>query len=261
MCIFSLQERQKFRSARIRRYTVLNNLAPLAEHSADILVPPRPQTPAQCGFFRSNLLVICAAKARFTAAAARKHRRVLAPRLPTPCASVTSPLHTPREVRFEMCQRRVLLARFEGEVRQVQFCKCTTTNEGSLEPLCRLTHSIIQARRCRRVTMRFSSLVSASSSALASCPDVKGEGDTRFERCVGLPVCKLQRYCQGMLCFEVGDGFDEIVQVHVASAEVPVRPALPRPVAHLLAIARCCAWYVIALLKSPYDWYALPRFP
>jgi len=37
-----------------------------------------------------------------------------------------------------------------------------------------------------------------------------------------------------MLCFEVGDGFDVLVQVQVASSEVSVRPALPRPVAHLL---------------------------
>jgi hypothetical protein len=37
-----------------------------------------------------------------------------------------------------------------------------------------------------------------------------------------------------MLCFEVGDGFDVLVQVHVASAEVPVRLTLPRQVAHLL---------------------------
>ena len=37
-----------------------------------------------------------------------------------------------------------------------------------------------------------------------------------------------------MVCFEVGDGIDVLVQVHVASAEVLVRPALPRPVAHLL---------------------------
>ena len=66
-------------------------------------------------------------KPRHTAAAAREHRRVLAPRLPTPGASVTSPLHTPREVLFEVCQRRVLLARIKGEVRQVQFCKWTTT--------------------------------------------------------------------------------------------------------------------------------------
>ena len=28
-----------------------DNLAPLPEHSADILVPPHPQTPAHCGFF------------------------------------------------------------------------------------------------------------------------------------------------------------------------------------------------------------------
>ena len=81
--------------------------------------------------------MICAAKPRHTAAAAREHRRVLAPRLPTPGASVTSLLHTPREVLFEMCQRRVLLARIKGEVRQVQYCKWMTTIEGSLEPLCR----------------------------------------------------------------------------------------------------------------------------
>jgi hypothetical protein len=77
-------------------------------------VPPRPQTPARCGFFRSHLLVICAAKPRYTVVAAREHPRVLAPRLPTPCASVTSPLHTSREVLFEMCQHRVLLARIKS---------------------------------------------------------------------------------------------------------------------------------------------------
>ena len=131
-----------------------------------------------------------------------------------------------------MCQRRVLLARVKGEVHQVQVCKWTTTIEGSLKPLCRLTHSIIQARR--RVTMRPRSLVSASSRALASCADAKSEGDTHVERCIGLHGCKLQRCCHNMLCFEVGDGFDVLVQVHVASAEVPVRPALPLTVAHLL---------------------------
>jgi len=41
-----------------------------------------------------------------------------------------------------------------------------------------------------------------------SCADAKGEGDTHVERCVGLHVCKLQRCCLNMLCFEVGDGFD-----------------------------------------------------
>jgi hypothetical protein len=69
-----------------------------------------------------------------------------------------------------MCQRRVLLACVEVEVRQVQFCKCMTTIEGSLEPPCRLTHSIIQAR----VTMRSRSLASTSSRTLASCSDVEG---------------------------------------------------------------------------------------
>jgi len=62
--------------------------------------------------------MICAAKPRYTAAAAREHRRVLAPRLPTLGASVTFPLHNPREVLFEMCQRCVLLPRINGEVRQ-----------------------------------------------------------------------------------------------------------------------------------------------
>ena len=68
--------------------------------------------------------------------------------------------------------------------------------------------------------MRFRSLVSTSNRALPSCSDVKGQGDTHVERCVGLLVCKLQRCCQGMLCFEVGDGFDVLVQVHVACAKV-----------------------------------------
>ena len=82
-----------------------------------------------------------------------------------------------------MSQRRVLLARKKAEVRQVQVCKWTTTTiEGSLEPLCRLTHSIIQARRCRRATMRSRSLVSTSNMTLASCADAKGEGDTHVER-------------------------------------------------------------------------------
>ena len=82
--------------------------------------------------------------------------------------------------------------------------------------------------------MRSRSLGSASRRALATCPDVKGEGDSHVERCVGLLVCKLQRCCQGMFFSEVGDGLDVLVQVHVASAEVSVRGALPRPVAHLL---------------------------
>ena len=83
--------------------------------------------------------------------------------------------------------------------------------------------------------MRSRSLVSISNRALPSCADAKGEGDTHVERCVGLHVCKLQRCCHHMLCFEVGDGLtSKLVQMHVTSAEVLVHPALPRPVAHLL---------------------------
>ena len=55
--ILSLQKRHQLRSARVRRHAVFDHISPLAEHSADILVPPRLQTPAQCGLFRSHLLV------------------------------------------------------------------------------------------------------------------------------------------------------------------------------------------------------------
>jgi hypothetical protein len=52
----SLQKRHQVRSARVRRHTVFDNLAPLAENSADILVPPCRQTPAQCGSFDNTRL-------------------------------------------------------------------------------------------------------------------------------------------------------------------------------------------------------------
>ena len=46
----SLQERQQVFRARVRRHTVLYNMAPLSEYSADILVPPRHKISAQCCF-------------------------------------------------------------------------------------------------------------------------------------------------------------------------------------------------------------------
>ena len=104
--------------------------------------------------------------------------------------------------------------------------------------------------------MRFRSLVSTSNRALPSCAEAKGEGDTHVERCLGLPVCKLQRCCQGMLCFEVGDGFDVLVQVHVASAEVPARPALPYPGVFCLLPGVFCssfitpAWLLLVAISS-----------
>jgi hypothetical protein len=69
----SLQKRHHVRSARVGSHTVFENLAPLAEYSADILVPPCEQIPAQCGFLRGNLLVNCSSKPLYTAAAAREH--------------------------------------------------------------------------------------------------------------------------------------------------------------------------------------------
>jgi hypothetical protein len=56
---------------------------------------------------------------------------------------------------------------------------------------------------------------SSSSPGPWRASDVQGEGDAHIHRCVGLHVCKLERYCQSITCFEVGDGFDVLVQVHV----------------------------------------------
>ena len=58
----SLQKRHQIRRERVRRHAIFHNLAPLPEYSADIRVPPRQQITAQSGFFRSHLLVVCAAK-------------------------------------------------------------------------------------------------------------------------------------------------------------------------------------------------------
>jgi hypothetical protein len=70
----------------------------------------------------------------------------------------------------------------------MQFCRWMTTIEGSLEPLCRLTHSIIQARRCRPVSMRFMGLGSGCRRALATGLDLKAHGHSQAERCVGLQL-------------------------------------------------------------------------
>jgi hypothetical protein len=81
-----------------------------------------------------------------------------------------------------MCQRLVLLARIKGEPRQVQFCKWkTTTIEGSLEPLRRLTHSIIQARR----------RVQRGRDTCAECWQTRGE-DTPMLNGSG---CRVARFC------------------------------------------------------------------
>ena len=121
------QKRKQLLGARVRSHSVFDNLKPIAQYSADILVPPSQQIPDQSGFLRGHLLMICAAKPRYTAAAAREHGRVLAPRLRASGVSVTSPLYTPRKVLFEICQRHVLLTRIKGEERQVQFCTWTTS--------------------------------------------------------------------------------------------------------------------------------------
>ena len=119
----SLKKHHQVRSARVRRHTVFDNFAPLAEHAADILVPPRRQTPAGCGFFRGHLLVICAAKPRHTAAAAREHRRVLAPRLPTP-----GQVSRPRCARHERCSLRCASAASSWPAMKVRCARCSFAN-------------------------------------------------------------------------------------------------------------------------------------
>ena len=76
--------------------------------------------------------MICAAKLRNAAASAREHLRVLPPRLVAPSTQATSIFHAPGEIVLEMSQRRVLLARIKGEVREVQARHYATAVQGSL---------------------------------------------------------------------------------------------------------------------------------
>ena len=175
----------------------------------------------------------------------------------------------PRCTRHERCSLRCASAASSWPAPKARCASCKLANG---RPPSKTAWSHFAASRSRRSR----SLVSTSNRALPSCADAKGEGDTHVERCLGLPVCKLQRCCQGMLCFQVADGFDVLVQVHVASAEVPARPALPHPVTHLLQSINLllflqkqnlkCNRQTLrlvreALLKSPCDRYAHPRSP
>ena len=128
--------------------------------------------------------MICAAKLRNAAASAREHLRVLAPHLVAPSTPVASPFHTPGEIGLEMRQRRVLWARIKGEAREVQARRCATQVQGSLQPLLRLAHSIITARRFGR--MRSWQLRSTSSTPSHIGPDLKSERYTHTQRCVCL---------------------------------------------------------------------------
>jgi len=119
----SLQKRHQVSSARVRGHAVLDNLTLLAEHSADILVPPRPQTPDQCYFFQSHPLVICNAKPRYTAAVAREHWRVLALFLPT-CCNVSHPRHT----HHERCSVRCAVTASSWPASKVRCCRCSFAN-------------------------------------------------------------------------------------------------------------------------------------
>ena len=126
--------------------------------------------------------MICAAKPRNAAAPTREHLRVLAPRLVAPSTPVASPFHAPGEIVLEMSQRRVLLARIKGEAREVQARRMATQVQGSLQPLLRLAHSIIVARRCGRT--RSWQLRSTSSTPSHIGPDLKSERYTHAQRCV-----------------------------------------------------------------------------
>ena len=90
--------------------------------------------------------MICAAKPRYTAAAARQHRRILAPLLRAPITPVTSPCHKTGEVVLEMGQSPVFYARIKGKVRQVQVCRPVPSSKGSLKPRRCLFRSIFLMR-------------------------------------------------------------------------------------------------------------------
>ena len=125
--------------------------------------------------------MICAAKPRNAAAPAREHLRFLAPRLVAPSTPVASPFHAPGEIVLEMSQRRVLWARIKGEAREVQTRRYATQVQGSLQPLLRLAHSIITARRFGR--MRSWQLRSTSSTPSHIGPDPKSERYANAQRC------------------------------------------------------------------------------
>ena len=101
-----LQERQQVgcevSCEGVGRYTTLDNLAPFPEYSAYVLVPPHHHMPALRGFLRRQLLMICAAKPRYAAAAASEHWHVPPPLVPTSGTNGTCRLKAPRKVLFKM---------------------------------------------------------------------------------------------------------------------------------------------------------------
>ena len=64
-----------------------------------------------------------------------------------------------------------------------------------------------------------------------------------------------------MFCFEVGDGFVDIVQVQVASAESPICLALHRPVGHLLCNRQVLRVVLYGLAKAPLRLICAPKVP
>ena len=115
-----------------------------------------------------------------------------------------------------------------------------------------LTNSIIQARRCRRVTVGFRSSISARSRPSAIRPDFKSESEAHAQRCFGTHVNKTEFRCQSMLCLVVVEGFDVLSYLTVASTEVSVRLALPRPVLHLLYYRQVLRMVLDRFVKVPH---------
>jgi hypothetical protein len=142
-------------------------------------------------------------------------------------------LSRPRCTRHERCSLRCVITKSSWPTLKARCSRCSFAKgsppskaawshfAGSSTRSFRHTdydvfYLVLQKQKsvCRRVTMLSRRLVSCSR-ALVNCPDVKGESDTYVDQCVTLHVCKLQQYCQGMLCFEVDDCFDVLDQVHV----------------------------------------------
>jgi len=97
--------------------------------------------------------------------------------------------------------------------------------------------------------------------------DCLAEVTLRFIRVAEIPVRPaLSRLVAHLLCNRqvlrvVLDGLDEVSLRLIRDAEVPVRPPSPARSPTCFTIDRHCVWYSMTLLKSPCEKYAVPRFP
>ena len=119
-----LQKRHQVRSARVRRHTVFDNLAPLAEHSADILVPPRRQTPARMRLFSKPSFGDLRCKILATRQPLHVSIGVSSPRVCPHPAQVSRP----RCTGHERCSLRCASAASSWPASKVRCARCSFAN-------------------------------------------------------------------------------------------------------------------------------------